>query len=301
MIREVIENINESTTLVKIGANSDQIKALYSKTTDRRWGDVTVDAKTKWEKSKSKKEVSDIMRSSDAYGSVVAGINKDGDLFVVIQTNSKLDYMNNAKDEYATRQIDQDGNLKNKWFDKSAIKALAHFKGVKEYFYNKKGSVNVKSSGQFYGAEGNVDFSDFAYKLAGILEKQAQELFKGARKHIGELIKKEIDKDNFANVAKLVEKIVKRRQSYFDKLEEYTYKQFFGAEDWSTRGFGDLLVEQIAKDTDDIIPGYGRYPAMEKMKKLTDPKIQRSAAAKILKNMKGRVDDMLKDIEKEIG
>lgn len=288
MLREIVEKIelNEASTMVALGVNQKQIKAIYG-LIKRSYPQSTVDAKAQFIAYKGKKEVTDLMRSENFRRAIIVGISKNGDVYIVIQKVGEKSFF--------IIQFDAQGKKVDSWQETSAIKALSHFKGVKEYQLAKDGGTITKSSDQFYSDK--EDINKFGSKIFDIIEKDLKNVFVDNKKILGKKISDSALSGDFVKVSKYVDRITRTNGGFGDETIERSFEDFINNDAWWDReGIRSLVIRKIADNTGKYIPNYGKIPVMDNILNNSSKIEIRKASIEVLKDFKEEFKNIIRDI-----
>jgi len=263
--------LNEATTLTKLGATKEQIKAIY-----RDKGKVTsgwvINANTEFKKYKNKKEIIEIMKSNEAEDIVVVGFDKKGIMTTAIQTPRY----------YEISVIDTDGTILRTFEESNATKTLSHFQGIKEYYVaNKSGVFTLSYNSREYEKRSFTKDPQNMKKMADMVEKILKPEFERLVKLTKEKAKEAIDNGDYNTAIETLKKLTGEMNlnNYFITYKEIDFKKAI-----SNNGWDADLSKEIARAIDNELS----YD-----KEATEADILK-AAAKILKDKK----ELLKQIFK---
>jgi hypothetical protein len=283
------EYINEASSLSTIGANRKQIKAVYSNI-EKSWDTVTIDANASFEEMKGKKNVTDLMRGDDISSGVIVGFN-NGTMFYTVQIKSKnLGY---DKDEYVTYEVNSDGNIEDTWVEKSAIKALSYFKGVKTYQVAKTGAIKAQAK-KDYGVD-NARGEEIAYEFAKLIEKDMKKLFIEAKARFTKKITDEITAGHLVKAQYMLNKLVIDKGSNWS--HNYVEKEFseFLTNGWDNDTVYTQIKRAITINNGESPDGWGSIPRIRVLTNDANTKEVRAAALEVLKDVKEKIKSIIED------
>jgi hypothetical protein len=282
------EYLNEASTLKTIGVNNKQIKAVYS-TIQKRWDTITIDATASFEEIKSKKSVTDLMRANGVSSAVVVGLAGEN-MFYTIQTQAKgWDY---KSDEYITYEVDASGKINNTWTERSSIKALSYFKGVKSYFVARAGAVKAKAINN-HGVD-NARGEKIAWEFAKLIEKDMEKLFKEAKAQFTKNITATINAGDLVKAQYMLNKLVVDDGSSSWK-QNYVEKEFsdFLVSGWDNDSIYTQIKRAITINNGESPDGWGSIPRVRLITNDANTKEIRAAAVEVLKDVKEKIKSII--------
>ena len=281
--------LSEASTMAALGATKEQIKAVYNNISDYR-STVVVDANAKFVQKNKKKEITDLMRSTDVDQAVVVGFNGTM-MFYAVQTKFKND--DNKKDEYITYQIDRFGNMISRWKEQSAIKAISYFKGVKTFNIAVKGAKRAQAK-KNYGSKDNIDGELVASKFAKIIEKDMEKLFIEAKEEFTINIKKEITAGNLLKARDMLNKLIIDKGQFNGGHVEKQFSDFL-KDGWNNNiSIYQQIKNTLASKEGVNTSGFGWIPAVNKLTANSSTEDIRQAAVEVLRITKEKIKDIIK-------
>ena len=269
--------INEASTLSSLGVTPAQIKAVYRR---GGWADYAPDANATWQKVTGKKAVADLMRSTGTYRVAVAGVDRDGNLFLTITYRDG---------EYRTAKYAPDGEVLASWNEKSPRKAISYYTGVRDYYLANAGTV-TKQGTQDLEEKPVHDNTELAYKLAKVISKQAEKLFQEARAKVAKNVSDKMTSGDFAGAFAILKHWVHEGNFSSDLRDNELREMVMNS--WSAKSFREWLGEILAGEGG--VPSYGYYPYIEGLFKDASDAALRKAGAELLRKIKERLDEHTK-------
>lgn len=278
-IKEKIDNyLNESTTMSAFGVTTAQVKSVYKRDS---WGKYVPDANAQWKKVDGKKAVKDLLKASNTYSPSVAGVDKDGNLFLVIWVSHRK--------EYHIAKYSPEGEKLTSWNEKSPQKALSYFSGVRDYYFANKGTVDQKSPSDV-GTE-EFDNTALADKLVMIIGKEAKKLFEEYRAKAAAKISAKLNAGDFTGAYHLLNNWVETGNFKRD-VRDTSMREMLMGRGWSRRDFHDFLGEIINGGS----PGsYGYSPAIDRILKSASDEELRKGGAELLRGIKTTLEEAIKE------
>jgi len=190
--------LNESSTLRRLGATSDQLKKAHT------YGEVRIKHDAKYEEIKSKGDLRKALEDYNGHSyPVLVGMRRDEKLYVAIHYNRG----------YSLRLIDKDGKVEESESNLDAKAIPRKMKGVKNYYisyHGRTGVISQKDNKKF-------ELIRMFEIVVPIIEKYLSDVIYSRYSTMKKELRNAVDNDEFETVSKISSYIKKFEKSGISK------------------------------------------------------------------------------------